>query len=95
MTDMVNQPPHYTAGKVECLDAIEAALGPDGFRAYLRGQIIKYTWRGPHKGSEGQDYEKAEFYLNKLIVVTEEAGEVRADAQELADAALRDLLENP
>ena len=28
MSDMVNSPKHYTLGKVECLDAIKAALGP-------------------------------------------------------------------
>jgi hypothetical protein len=40
VTDMVNHPPHYQ-GKVECIDAIEAALGPDGFAAYCRGNAIK------------------------------------------------------
>lgn len=68
---MVNLPPHYRTGSVECIEAIEAALGPEGFKAYLRGQIIKYTWRGPHKGAEGQDYEKAEFYLKRLIATAE------------------------
>jgi hypothetical protein len=65
--DPVNHPAHYTAGKVECIDAIEAALGPDGFRAFLRGQVIKYVWRAPLKGSESTDYEKAEWYLARLI----------------------------
>ena len=65
--DMVSHPPHYTVGNVECLDAIEAALGPEGFMAYCRGQVLKYTWRAPHKGNEGQDYRKAAFYLNRLI----------------------------
>lgn len=65
--DMVNHPPHYTAGSVECIDAIESALGPAGFAAFLRGQVIKYVWRGPHKGREVEDMKKALWYLERLI----------------------------
>jgi hypothetical protein len=64
--DLVNNPPHYTAGSIECLDGIESALGDDGFQSYLRGNIIKYIWRLKHKGGV-QDAEKAEFYLKRLI----------------------------
>ena len=67
MTDLVNHPPHYTQGGVECIQALKSALGPEGFRAYCRGSAIKYLWRGPHKGTEQQDYEKARWYLNQLI----------------------------
>ena len=65
--DPVDHPPHYTAGSVECIDAIESALGPEGFKAFLRGQVMKYVWRGPLKGPERQDYEKARWYLDRLI----------------------------
>ena len=65
--DMVNHPPHYTSGGIECIDAIEAALGPDGFRAFLRGNIIKYNWRCDKKGKSVQDLSKARWYLVKLI----------------------------
>ena len=27
MTDMVNEPPHYKQGEIECKDAIKEALG--------------------------------------------------------------------
>lgn len=64
--DLVNHPPHYTQSHIECIDAIEAELGKEGFIAYLRGNITKYIWRGPHK-NQLQDYKKAEFYLNRLI----------------------------
>jgi hypothetical protein len=66
--DMVNSPPHYTHGAngIECIDAIEAALGPEGFKAFLRGNIIKYNFRCDHKGGV-QDMEKARWYLEKLI----------------------------
>lgn len=62
--DMVNSPPHYNASGIECIDAIEAALG-DGFEFYLQGNIIKYLWRYRYKnGSE--DLKKAKWYLDRL-----------------------------
>lgn len=66
MADLVNQPPHYKAGDVECIEAIEAALG-DGYRYYLQGSIIKYIWRYEHKGNPEQDLRKADWYLERLI----------------------------
>jgi len=63
-SDMVNSPPHYNASGIECIDAIEAALG-DGFEFYLQGNIIKYLWRYRYKnGSE--DLKKAKWYLDRL-----------------------------
>lgn len=70
-TDLINHPPHYTTGGVECIDAIAAALGSDGFRAFLRGQVIKYVWRATHKGAERQDYAKARWYLDRLLAEPE------------------------
>ena len=67
MTDPVNKPSHYTFGKVECIDAIESALGPQGFQAFLRGQVLKYNWRMNNKGNAKQDAEKAQWYQNKLV----------------------------
>jgi hypothetical protein len=64
--DMVNEPPHYLQGDIECIDAIEAALGPAGFRAFCRGNIMKYNWRAEHKNGV-KDIEKARWYINKLI----------------------------
>jgi hypothetical protein len=63
--DMVNSPPHYNQGGVECIDAIQAALGPN-FKYYLQGNIIKYLWRFDYKGKPFEDVEKAKWYLNKL-----------------------------
>ena len=65
--DKVNNPKHYTFGKVECLDAIESALTPEEYRGYLKGVIIKYIWRSELKGEPIQDILKAEFYLKRLI----------------------------
>lgn len=69
-SDPVNHPSHYTQGGVECIDALKAALGPDGFRAFLRGNIIKYLWRSEHKGKTIEDLKKAEWYLKRLIEST-------------------------
>lgn len=62
--DMVNHPPHYQ-GDIECIDAIEAALGPEGFRAYCRGTAMKYAWRAGKKGCAAEDMAKGAWYLNK------------------------------
>jgi hypothetical protein len=64
--DDVNHPAHYTAGKVECIDAIEAALTPEEFRGYLKGNILKYTWRERQKEGETA-MRKARWYLDRLL----------------------------
>ena len=67
MSDLVDHPPHYTAGEIECIDAIASALGHDGYVAFLRGQVIKYTWRLGRKDCALQDARKAAWYQAKLI----------------------------
>jgi len=64
-TDMVNHPPHYTGGEIECIDAIKAALTPDEFRGYCKGNALKYVWRERRKG-HGEDIRKAAWYLDKI-----------------------------
>lgn len=72
--DMVNHPPHYTNGGVECVDAIESALSAqsDTVSAWLTGQVIKYLWRFPQKNGV-EDLEKAQWYLARLIKREKEA----------------------
>lgn len=65
--DLVNHPPHYNQGSVECIDAIQSALSKEGFIGFLRGQIIKYTWRMGLKNASLQEAEKVEWYNNRLI----------------------------
>ncbi|MBF46117.1 MAG: hypothetical protein CMD38_07620 [Flavobacteriales bacterium] len=72
MTDMVNEPPHYKQGEIECKDAIKEALGRSGYINYCRGNAIKYIWRAPHKGNPEQDLNKAQFYLNEAIQTLKE-----------------------
>jgi hypothetical protein len=64
--DAVNHPSHYTQGDIECIDAIKAALGEEGFKAYCRGACLKYLWRTEHKNGV-EDLRKCAWYLNKLI----------------------------
>lgn len=79
-SDPVNHPDHYQ-GKVECIDAIEAALGIDGFIDHCRGTAMKYIYRAGRKNNSKrskkkslkgkdttvQDLEKAVWYLQRSI----------------------------
>ncbi len=65
--DMVNHPPHYTQGGIECIDAIKAmVVGKPPYEAWLVGQVGKYLWRYPDKNGL-EDLKKAQFYLDRLI----------------------------
>jgi len=69
MTDLVNHPPHYTAGAVETIDILEqaAAVAPDPVLAGLQWQCLKYLLRMWLKGNPLQDAQKAKWYLDRLI----------------------------
>lgn len=62
----INQPPHYTAGGVECIDAIEASMSGEEYQGYLKGNCIKYLWRYKDKGGV-EDLRKCRWYLDRLI----------------------------
>ena len=67
MNDPINHPSHYTGGKVQCIDAIEAAtIGLEGIEAVCTGNVIKYCWRWKLKNGT-EDLKKARWYLDKLI----------------------------
>lgn len=66
--DMVNQPPHYNSGNVECIEAIEASMSADEFAGYLKGNCLKYLWRYRYKGNPRTDLNKAQWYLNRLLL---------------------------
>lgn len=74
MSDNVTHPSHYTQGKVECIDAIRAALTPEEWRGYCKGNVIKYVWRERHKGGI-EDLRKARWYLDRLIEMTEKSND--------------------
>jgi hypothetical protein len=62
LDDMVNSPPHYTAGGIETIDFIEAKE-----LNYHLGNVVKYITRSGHKGDKLKDLEKAQWYLNREI----------------------------
>lgn len=71
MSDKIN-PSYYKEGKIECIDAIEAAtINKIGLEALCTGNIIKYLWRYENKNGL-EDLKKASWYLNKLIKHKEE-----------------------
>lgn len=65
MVDNVNHPPHYKQGDIECIDAIQAALTPEEFRGYCKGNALKYVWRERHKGGI-ESLQKAVWYLDRI-----------------------------
>jgi len=70
-TDLVNKPPHYTNGKVECLEYLEDNMSIVGYCGFLEGNVKKYLHRYRYKGTVMSDLNKAKFYLNRLIEVME------------------------
>lgn len=64
--DNVNSPAHYRQGGIECIEAIKASMSEEGFKDYLKGNVMKYIWRYEHKGRAIEDIEKALWYLNRL-----------------------------
>lgn len=63
--DAVNHPSHYTAGDIECIDCIKAALG-ENFMGFLIGNVIKYSYRYRNKNGL-EDLKKARWYLERAI----------------------------
>jgi hypothetical protein len=65
--DMVNSPPHYNSGGIECIQAIKASMSPEAYCGYLKGNTMKYLWRYEKKVLPLEDLKKAQWYLIKLI----------------------------
>lgn len=65
--DPVQRPQHYNSGKVECIDALEAATtGLVGIEAVCTANAIKYLWRWKQKNGV-EDLQKAKWYIDRLI----------------------------
>ena len=67
MSDVVNHPPHYGEGKIECIDYLKDNMDVMMFMGYLEGNIKKYLHRYRYKGKPLEDLKKAQGYLNRLI----------------------------
>lgn len=73
MSDLVNQPPHYTRGRVEVIDFIEDCVtdAPDAVVGGLQWQVVKYISRLWLKENSLQDAKKCRWYLDRLIAKLE------------------------
>ena len=67
MSDIINNPPHYGDGSIECIDYMKDNMDDMMFFGYLEGNTKKYLHRYRHKGKPLEDLKKAKWYLNKLI----------------------------
>ena len=65
--DIINSPPHYTAGGIETIDFMKAKSTKEEFHGYLRLTVLKYLSRGPYKQDALEDYKKARWFLTRLI----------------------------
>lgn len=60
-------PEHYVPqddSGIECIKAIRAMLGEEGYKAHLRACIVKYAWRCTRKDNTLSD-------MNKIMVYTQ------------------------
>lgn len=65
--DEIHKPDHYTWKGKECKEIIDAmTTGLTGIEAYYMGNIIKYLYRYPRKGTLESDLLKAEEYIRFL-----------------------------
>ena len=64
--DYVNNPPHYTQGAIECIEAIRAQCTPEEFRGYCKMAAAKYIWRERMKGGD-ESLKKAIWYLEQAV----------------------------
>lgn len=55
----INHPRHYTAhpSGIECIEIAK-------HMNFCLGNVLKYIWRAPEKGSELEDLKKARWYLD-------------------------------
>ena len=71
-SDMIHHPDHYTWKGTECKKVIEIMTrGLSGAEPYYMGNIIKYLYRYPAKGTAIKDLRKARRYLDFLITTQE------------------------
>ena len=74
--DAVNHPSHYTAGGIECIEALKAATTRlTGIEAVCTANAIKYLWRWKDKNG-AEDIRKAIWYCERLL---KEIGDERTE----------------
>lgn len=77
--DMVNSPPHYTQGGIECIDAMQSAFGATELEAYCKIAAFKYIWRCERKNGN-EDIRKAIWYLKKYLSLKEQKEVEKVDS---------------
>lgn len=77
--DMVNAPPHYTQGGIECIDAMKSAFGDTELEAYCKIAAFKYIWRCEKKNGN-EDIRKAIWYLKKYLSLQEKKEVEKVDS---------------
>ena len=65
-SDNVNHPSHYKQGTIECIDAMRQQFTKEEVVAFCKLNAFKYLWRSNHKGTQQQDIDKANWYLNQI-----------------------------
>lgn len=93
--DPIN-PDHYRTGKVECVDALEAATaGKTGIEAVCTANVIKYLYRYEAKNGL-QDVLKAKWYLDKLVdVLSSQEASGKAPDELAVEASVPDWNDAP
>jgi len=66
MADLINNPPHYGDGSIECIDYMKDNMDHMMFMGYLEGNAKKYLHRWRKKGKPVEDLDKALWYLTRL-----------------------------
>ena len=70
--DRVNHPAQYTAGDIECIQALAAAtVSLKGIEAVCTANVIKYLWRWKQKNG-AEDLKKARWYIDYLLSIQDE-----------------------
>lgn len=69
LKDAVYTPKHYAIfadGSMESIDVIRAALTPEEYKGFLKGNILKYRLRAGGKDAISQEIAKADNY-NRML----------------------------
>ena len=80
--DLVNHPPHYCTGDIECWDAMMSAFGAEWMMAYANVAAFKYSWRAKHKGKFAEDMRKAAWYNERAAELKERIDAERREGTE-------------
>ena len=66
--EMVNHPIHYGGDtEYECIKVLKAWMTKDEFIGFCKGNALKYLCRSGKKDEILQEYNKAKWYIEKMI----------------------------